>query len=234
MMRKTSGKPIHLRPHVHEFIEFIMQSFYVINWTSTPAKLSHEGAKAVYGPYEDYLLCNLTKFHCQVKQKGPKKLNPTKDLKTIWTHYFQVDPASVAKTLPSPHVKGDFESNHVKDVKEIGDLKAQNLYLGVNPQGSEPNSNTRPLKFSRFNTILIEGVNNADFMQPDNRILVSEYKGPIYNRTDNELANLKGYLNTLATYYRAEFDKCEKNGTEFEFQIREYMKKNPYIAQANQ
>lgn len=227
MWKTSTSKTVHLRSHVHQFVEFAMKNFYVINWTNIRAHTLPEVADTTFGPYKDYTLCNLTRVHCCKAIEDMRKPFGIKDLETIWGNTFMVDPTSLPRTLPSPPVHSALELKYEDEISRVTDPVSKKLYFGKDPN-LESYPNSYPLKFDKNNTILLEAKHKDDNPQSDNLIMVSKIKSLKNTENDVTLLTLKDYLDTMATQYRSEFDKCEGKDIDFDFSVQDYMKNNPF------
>ncbi|KXN71280.1 hypothetical protein CONCODRAFT_78416 [Conidiobolus coronatus NRRL 28638] len=227
MWKISSSKTVHLRRHFYQFVEFAMKNFYVINWTNIRAQTLLEVADTTFGPYKDYTLCNLIRVHCCKAVEDMRKPFGIKDLEIIWENTFMIDPTSLPRTLPSPPIHPALEIKYEDEINRVTDSVSKKLYFGKDPN-LELHPNSRPLKFDKTNTILLEARHSSGNPQPDNLIMVSKIRSLKNIENDTTLLILKDYLDTMATQYRSEFDKCEVKGIEFNFSVQDYMKNNPF------
>jgi hypothetical protein len=220
-------KQIYLRPYVKEFIEFCMQNFYVMTWTTAKPLSSYTLINNVFGPYTQFLLCNLTRLHCNLNGSYYKNPSTIKNLEVIWNEEFNINPNEVIRTQPSPPIQDQFEDIYKDEINLIPDSDARNLYFGIS-NTNEQSENSSGLRFDNTNTILLDDTLSKGETQPENHLLVPEYKGFQHNLTDDGLLKIWKYLDELANQYRLEFDRCEREGTEFNFSVQDYMKEKKF------
>jgi hydroxymethylpyrimidine pyrophosphatase-like HAD family hydrolase len=213
----TNNRTVYLRPHIHEFIEFVMKNFHIITWTTAKPHNSYKIICKAFGPYSDYILCNLTRLHCKVIGSYYHKSPTIKDLEVIWNAQFKVDSELATKTLPSPPTLPIFSEILNEETKLLDNPRVRDLYLGkdTNPQTL---NNPKILQFNKTNTILLDDSPGKGEAQPLNHLVMPEYGGVDENNTDNSLLKLKQYLEEMIKEYK----KTEAEGAQFS--VQDYMK----------
>lgn len=204
-----------------------MQNFYVMTWTTAKPLSSYTLINNVFGPYTQFLLCNLTRLHCNLNGSYYKNPSTIKNLEVIWNEEFNINPNEVIRTQPSPPIQDQFEDIYKDEINLIPDSDARNLYFGIS-NTNEQSENSSGLRFDNTNTILLDDTLSKGETQPENHLLVPEYKGFQHNLTDDGLLKIWKYLDELANQYRLEFDRCEREGTEFNFSVQDYMKEKKF------
>ncbi|ORY00618.1 HAD-like protein [Basidiobolus meristosporus CBS 931.73] len=143
LVRSKKSKAIYMRPHVPEFVEFILKNFAVIVWSSARPENVNRMILKVFKHRRSLLLDVWDRSHLHLDEKDYyRKVDVVKDLTWVWEKHTQWNKTNTVLIDDTEH-KGQLQpDNHIcltEFIKgDTGDNELLNVraYLEVFLQGS--------------------------------------------------------------------------------------------------
>ncbi|KAK9762805.1 hypothetical protein K7432_011111 [Basidiobolus ranarum] len=129
LVRNKKSKAIYMRPHVPEFVEFILKNFAVIVWSSAMPDNVYRMILKVFKQRQSLLLDVWDRSHLRLNQKDYfRKVDVIKDLSWIWEKHTYWDSTNTVLIDDTEH-KGQLQPNNHICLREFmkGDINDKEL-----------------------------------------------------------------------------------------------------------